>query len=819
MKLTFLILFTSLSLFALDKEVTDILEKRCLECHDADLQKGDFRMDSLLKEGVSLDNYKTWQLVHFKLADHSMPPKKKGELNGELREKIMEQLSGSVVHLINRDVKSRSTTRRMNRLEFACTLQDLLGLSHYTEKITSMLPDESKHLGFDKSSKVLTVSPELMSMYHIVIDKIFDELLLLPPDKPEASKTHIQFKVSNLPSPHSSFALINKSVDPTWWPHGKFKHDKPPYATGVALIKKVSETRTGTKRFKYKAPVDGNYKVHVKLWAFKNEEGSLELKDIGHEVPVQVATSRKNSFLLGITNERKYYDFDLWQYKGDTVSFNPIFIDTYKLLPLGEGMAGHLSGDKTKYLSENLDWRIPVKLWSGKAFVLEDMIVEGPFYKKGEFEHYKNLFGELEYKLEKNGYSVISANPQADAEKLIRNFLIRAYRGRLYPSDLSQYNKFFAEQFEKSKDFKTSLVNTYKLILYSPRFFLLDNSSSDDGKLIDKALAVRLSYFLWNSMPDMELLLLARDKMLHKPEILKQQFERMIKDHKFDRFTKSFTDKWLNLDEINTFTPDSNNFKKFSPELDRSYTLESSNFFKYLILKDLPIANLVKSDFTFVNRALAELYGLPLEGIPYHKVVKVMLPESANRGGFLNHAAVMRATANGVDTSPVIRGAFVLRKFFGQEPINPPVVAALEETEISENATIKEKLEKHKTNVTCYNCHKHIDAAGFALEEFDAIGDLRTNYEDHTKSKVDSSAEHLILGKIDNKRDFLNKLAGEKEILARSLLRQFVICATGEELNFADEKVIKKIISQCPEELNVKSLLGKLIGSELFLKK
>ena len=410
------------------------------------------------------------------------------------------------------------------------------------------------------------------------------------------------------------------------------------------------------------------------------------------------------------------------------------------------------------------------------------------------------------------------------------------------------------------------MIEAYRTALCTPDFLFLKEAK---GPLDDYSLACRLSYFLWISMPDEELFRLAGEKKLRDPDVLKAQTDRMLADPKATRFVADFTDQWLDLRAIDENTPHPKLYPEYSRLLRDSTVGETRAFFRELLRADLPVTNVVHSDFAMLNQPLAEFnggYGLvdiedhtiPQEKprpkqprdqfakpvLPTDPVVgwehrKVPLPADSQRGGFLTQAAVLKVTANGTITSPVKRGAWVQQKIVGRPPEPPPPNITAVEPDTRGVTTIRELLDKHRADASCAACHRTIDPPGFALESYDAIGGFRPRYRSlekgdrFTRPPVLTGRTEFVLGppvdasgtSADGRdfadiRDFKKILLSDERQLARNLAEQLILYATGSPVSFADRAALEKILDQTKgTKYGVRSILHAVVQSELFLEK
>jgi mono/diheme cytochrome c family protein len=431
---------------------------------------------------------------------------------------------------------------------------------------------------------------------------------------------------------------------------------------------------------------------------------------------------------------------------------------------------------------------------------------------------------------------VVSEKPAQDAERLLRGFMKRAYRRPVEEAHVQRFMALFNDQLGKGAGFTRSMLSTYTAVLASPGFLFTDEKP---GRLDDFALASRLSYFLWNSEPDEALRDLAARGELRRPEVLRAETERLLNDPKSQRFIEAFTDYWLDLRKADDTSPSTTLYNDY--ELDdplKLFALEETRLFVAELLRgDLPVRNLVDSDFTFLNERLADHYGVP--GVSGAMLRKVTLPKGSVRGGLLTQSSVLKVTANGTTTSPVLRGYWITERILGHQIPPPPPVAAVE-PDIRGAVTLRQQLEKHRNDASCASCHRKMDPPGFALESFDVMGGWRDRYravkEGVAPEKgvgmngqafafyyalpVDSAGELPDGRAFKDIREFKRLLVQDEVTLARNLAKQLAIYATGAPVRFSDREQVEQIVKVASaRQYGVRSLVHGIVQSELFLKK
>jgi hypothetical protein len=463
--------------------------------------------------------------------------------------------------------------------------------------------------------------------------------------------------------------------------------------------------------------------------------------------------------------------------------------------------------------------------YAGPGLAVQWMEVEGPLIDSWPPPGHRLLFGDLPLRPVSPGSKVLtvtSRQPRADAQRLLRTFMRRAYRRPVTPQDVEPIARLVHAQLDAKQSFEEAMRVGYKAILCAPDFLFFQEKR---GAADDFALAARLSYFLWNTQPDEELLKLAEQGVLSKPATLRAQVERLLKHSRAQGFIKNFLAQWLDLRLIDFTMPDRKLYPEFDDALRRSMVEETECFFAEVLAHDLSLTNFVDSDFAMLNERLAQHYGIA--GVKGPALRRVALPPGSHRGGVLTQASVLKVTANGTTTSPVVRGAWVSRNILGKPPDPPPPNAGAIEPDIRGAKTIREQLAKHRRSASCAACHVKIDPFGFALENFDVTGGWREKYRVLTgpnlamsrngpKVEADSA---LPDGRAFRNIDELKKLLVEdKDQLARCLTEKLLIYATGRSLRFSDRAVVKDIVARSrSRHYGFRSLIHEIVQSRMFL--
>ncbi|NDD65255.1 MAG: DUF1588 domain-containing protein, partial [Acidobacteria bacterium] len=487
------------------------------------------------------------------------------------------------------------------------------------------------------------------------------------------------------------------------------------------------------------------------------------------------------------------------------------------------------------------NWRNPLAQRDGQPGVsFRWLEVEGPICDEWPSRGHRLLFGDLPLRLNGSGeVEVMSTDPRADAERLLRQFVRRAYRhsGALTVAELRGFSRLVEATMKNGGSFADGMITAYAGVLCSPAFVTIEERP---GWLDDESLATRLALFLWNGAPsDDERRRLIPPGGLRNPERLQSQADKMLADPRSGRFVAGFLDYWLDLRKVGDTSPDEVLYSDYYLDdyLVESATAETYAFFAELLRTNSPARNLVASDFAMLNERLADHYGI--EGVKGSRIRRHRLPESSIRGGLLTQASILKVTANGTTTSPVVRGAWVMERILGKPAPPPPPSIPAVEPDTRGATTIRQQLDRHRTLPSCNSCHAKIDPAGFALENFDIFGGWRDRYralgEGEKAAGIGKNGQRFAFrlvqpvdpaGALPGGRSFRDirelkrLLAQDERQIARNLVERLIVFATGAPVRFSDRPVVEAILDRsAPENYGIRSLIRNIITSEIFRKK
>lgn len=859
---------------AADQSPKALFESHCYECHDSSAKQGGLDLSALKVELSSTDNFARWVKVHDRIESGEMPPKKQPRppvaettaVSKWLKESLIKaeqaQLAGEV----------RTGVRRLTRAEYENTIRDLFDMPGIA--LQGNLPGDGSAHGFDKNSDALDISHVNMAKYVEAADHVLDLAIATQPKAPTVQTRRISLANSGGFVAHvilngDGVLLKNKQPDPEFPPAGEQNHiDEGAHerigsfrnGATVGLFRHEDESLS-PYFIEHVTIYPGRYRVRTSLWSFQWDKGKV-LPSRGTEAArlsvVQLTGDGRGgqhpSYVLGYFDapsmDAKEHELITWLNHNELIGFN-----TASLAPVA-----------------NYSRKGRAMAFTGPGIAVDWLDIEGPLHDVWPPRSHRVLFGDMplaEFKPEERPgirapqrkqvrqlgagrnrpdpsqglWTVHSDKPLEAADRLLASFLPKAFR-RPVPDDVRRAYVAKVEVRLKAGDsFETAMRWAYRAALCSPDFLYLvadasriDADAGNVGHVDDHALACRLSYLFWNSMPDERLTSLAVSGKLRTPDVLRSETERLLKDPKSQRFIEDFLGQWLKLRQIAATDPDRKLYPEFNPYLQDSMVAETRAYFRELIDRDLDATHLVRSKFAMLNEKLAVHYGIP--GVVGSQIRRVDLPADCPRGGFLTQGSILKITANGTTTSPVPRGAFVMDRLLGQPPEPPPPNIPAIEPDVRGAKTIREQLDKHRTDAICASCHAKMDPPGFALEAFDVIGGFRTRYRSigdgdpaprgsidpfigisfKLGPPVDASGVLPDERAFKDVTDFQTLIAADSSRLLKNLAQQLTIYATGRDISFSDRDQIAAIVANTQKSGGgIRTLIHELIQSQLFV--
>lgn len=797
--------------------VAPFLEENCKQCHNATDMAGGLDIDALDWAIESQENRQRWIRIHDRVVRGEMPPEsalKDSEL-GPIAETLKNSLLAEISERQDRD--GRTSFRRLNRREFENSLHDLLGID---TPLQHLLPEDGRASGYDTVSEGLRISGLQLEKYLEVIEIALDDCVRLT-DAPEVFQKRLRYHDEK--GVRENLDKAEGVVDPV---SGE-RHRQLFRQTEDAIIF-ISHGYSPDDLRQFSPPANGLYRIRASAYAVDTRQEAVALK--------VYSSDWKTSRML------RY--FELREGVPRTVEFITRLTPNDHLRFAGYGIGIDAQGKSVWNVETVKDWKVP-------GMALEWVEIEGPLVETWPPESVSRVFGDSSVrKLKQRGswtqnghiaYELKPENPKSESQDALHRFAQRAFRRPIQDGEADRFIALAHSELDSGRTYEQAMRVALRSILISPKFLMLEETP---GKLDDYALASRLSYCFWSSPPDEELLDLAKSGKLSEADVLRAQVDRLLDSPRSQEFILSFAGQWLDLFQIDATTPDAKLYPEYDDLLRDSMIAETQSFLRELLQKNLPIGAILDSDFVMIDRRMAEHYGLLDEfhhsdsNLYGEEIRRVQLPQGSPRGGIMTHASVLKVTANGTVTSPVLRGAWILRRLIGRPPSPPPPVNSIE-PDTRGATTIREQLSKHRDSETCNSCHREIDPPGFALESFDVIGGFREKYrsvgegtpptsklhgrdiwEYKLGKPVDSSgqtSDGIAFSNIDTYRSILLR---DQAQISRSLAEQFATYATGAAISFADRDQVDRIVADVQASGGgVRTLVHRVVASKLFTHK
>lgn len=770
-----------------EAELRPFLQEFCYRCHAEQKQESELRLDTLtlprsLPEGQQQrKEHEVWAQVAEAIQRGDMPPESAPQPSESQRARAASQLDRWLVAVAE---PPPIGLRRLNRVEYENTVHDLLGID---VPLREMLPEDSAVQGFDNVADALAISSVLLERYLEAADAAFEAVIRRIEPLPIATrrsmamdeaenKKSVEGNKGGVIARHNSFIKVRSG-----WPPTRFDSARP--------------------------IEDGLYHIRIAAWPHEPGNRTLAMAVFNGSFFSGAETEPLGIHdVTGTADEPRILELTAKMRDGAYITVEP------RIFP------PHARGSEEPQPGVAIKW----------------IEIEGPLDQSWPSESQKRLLGDLPMIQDKpfwmrnrkgvHLHAVDSPRPTADAERILHEFIPRAFRR---PASKEQMEPFVAlahRQLEEGASFEEAIRVGITAVLCSPQFLLLNRQAEVD----DYTLASRLSYFLWSSMPDETLMELAGQGTLSDLEVLHAQVDRMIDDPRIEAFTDNFTGQWLDLRDIEFTTPDKKLYPEFDELLQFSMLGETRGFFAHLLKHDLPVSNFIDSDFSVLNERLARHYGI--QGIRGHEAFRVVaLPEDSIRGGILTHASLLKVTANGTTTSPVLRGVWVLENLLGQPVPPPPAGIPAVEPDTRGATTVREQMSKHQSLETCARCHTRIDPPGFALESFDAIGGYRQRYrcwgegdkvpgQKYRAGLPVEPGDRLGPGReFDDFVGFRQLLLDQSEQVARCLAEKLIVYAAGRRITPHDRQAIERMLEQARDSQHgLRSMIHAVVDSEPF---
>jgi hypothetical protein len=735
-----------------------LVDRYCTDCHNP----GDFA-GNLSLVGLDLDHVsnqaETWEKVIRKLRVGMMPPADAAHPPPEQRRALIRWLESSLDEAANGQPDPGSVLpRRLNRAEYAYAIRDLL---HLDVDASTLLPPNDSAYGFDNNAEALGTSPVLVEQYLSAAGKIAS-LAIGDPDTGAAGQT---FRIR-------------------------------PDASQNVHIEGMPIGTVGGGMAHVVLPLDGSYRLN--LTYIKSNLGAMKGLELPHQVEIAVDGERVHVTTIGGPEDfealKKNYTAAALSVEARSSTTVPLTAGPHDIT-VGFVHEGATQGSARlqQYLRSTEDNLDP----TGHPHI-DGLTVTGPYDPAGpgDTPSRRRIFTCFP---EPGSADEVE---RACASEVLTGLARRAYRGDATQRDLENLMAFYDRGYAR-RGFEGGIQTAIERLLASPKFTFRverDTETLAPGAVhavSDRELASRLSFFLWSSIPDDELLDLAERDELSNHEVLEAQARRMLADPKARALVDDFAGQWLYLRNLEGFVPNHVGFPNFDDNLRQGLRTETQLFFESVVREDRSVLDLMTADYTFLNERVAKHYGVP--GVYGSHFRRVAL-EDERRWGLLGKGSVLLVSSHTDRTSPVVRGKWVLDNLLGAPPPAPPGdVPPLEDVDPQGTLTVRERLQAHRANPVCASCHAIMDPIGFALENFDAVGHWRDYESGIGSAAIDASGQLLDGTAVNGPIDLRRALVRDPEIFVSTVVEKLMIYALGRGLSSHDMPVVRQIVRDASE--------------------
>lgn len=777
--------------------VDAFLNTHCMDCHDASGREGGLDLSALNRDVGNEAAMAVWVRIHDRVKAGEMPPPEVSAPNATARARFVDQLAQPLTQA--HTAHKGTVLRRLNGSEYERTINDLFGTNL---RLKSMLPPDGRTREFDNVGASLSMSMVQLRQYIEAMDLVLETAIAntSAPPTPKQIRTSYAETSEGEKFIGKQWLKLNDGAVVFFQPWG--------YPTG--MLRTANTNRAGW------------YRIKVRGYAYQSEK------------PITFAVGG-TTFQRGL--ERPIFGyFAMPPGKPTTIELTAWIENRYMLEITPYGIY-----DENYLIKKN-----GIENYPGPGLAILDVELEGPIVDEFPSRGHELLFSGLNRQeipprnpndRKRSNYQpkfeIVADDPVAAVSPVLERIAQRAFRRPVSSTDVAPYQTLFSVEISKGANIEEALRTAVTAIFCAPDFLYLQEP---EGRLDDVQLANRLSYFLHRTLPDETLLAKAAAGQLSTPQSLREETEKLLQGDKFQRFVVDFTDAWLNLRDIEFTTPDQNLFPEYDLFLLDSMVRETRSYFTEQVEQNLPAATIVRSDFAMLNNRLADLYDI--DGVEGPEIRKVSLPKNSVRGGYLSQASVLKVSANGTNTSPVVRGVWVLERIMGIHPPPPPPGVPGVEPDIRGASTLREILAKHRDVESCRSCHELIDPPGFALENFNPIGGWREQFRSlgdgeqiqlvvHGRKvryrkgpPVDATGTFNDGREFSNFNEFRDHLVADKEALIRTLIEKLLTFATGRELGFSDRPEVERLVAVAiREQHGIRDLIHDVVQSEIFQHK
>ncbi len=773
--------------FASDRDqAAEFLHRNCLDCHDGAGAEAGLDLRTLRDDLSDTGAFAKWVRVVDRVRDGEMPPPESSTINDDQRRSFVDLASDRLAsHQLHQfETVGRVPLRRLTHAQVERSLHDLLAIDL---PLATRVPADPRIDGYTTIADGQPMSHFQLQSHLTIVDAALDEAFSRASEDPHAK-----------PRERSLDARELSRENP------RRRCREPEVIDGRGVV------WSSTLIFYGRIPAttareDGWYEFKISVSAINKP------KQHGVWCSVRSGECTSGAPLLSwiggfeADDETQEVSFTAWLPEGHMIEVRPAD-STLKMAKFAGGQVG--SG-------EGAPQRVP-----GVAIKKIEMKRIHPGGSVMQVR--QNLLGDCFDLISDSSERFESAESRAQIDRQIGVFASRAFRRPASDEQTQAYASIFHGLLASGESASESLKSCYRAVLCSPRFIYFHENV---GKLDDFAIASRLSYFLAGSMPDDELIRVASEGRLHDRVELARQVDRLLATPRGETFVARFTDEWLDLVDINFTEPDRKLYRDFDQVVENAMLAETRTYVADMLARNASVAEFIDSKHSFANSRLARFYELS-EHVDQDDIERVRLSAEDQRGGLMSQGAILKVTANGTNTSPVLRGVWLARRLLGETIPPPPAGVAAIEPDIRGATTIREQLERHRDDENCASCHRKIDPAGFALERFDPAGQLRTKYLAMRGGKltptnsIDTSYVMADGRKFDDFDEFQELLLTDLRPVARNFVEQLLTFGTGAAPTFADREAITSLVdASAGENYGVKSLLVSAVTSPIFLRK